>query len=296
MDKLENLAFFIRLAEKKGVAAAGRDFGMSAATASERLSRLEAHYGAKLVNRTTRSLSLTEEGRILLAGARDLVNDSDELTSLIRQGIARVSGRVRISAPQDLGSSTLAPFLDAFQTRHPDVQTELLLDDKSVDLVEGGIDIAIRLGQMRDSSLRIRKLADNRRLLVGSPAYLKAKGVPQHPNELEAHNCLIMHWGQAIDREWVFKVNGRKKTIAVSGDRASNNGLQVKRWCLAGYGLALKSIWDVRDAVESGALVEVLAGYQYPGQSSVQLLYPGGGTPPQRVRLLIDHLASCFET
>lgn len=295
MDKLENLAFFIRLAEKKGVAAAGRDFGMSAATASERLSMLETHYGAKLVNRTTRALRLTDEGRILLKGARGLVNDSEELASLIRHGITRVSGRIRISAPQDLGSLKLGSFLDDFQSQHPDVQVELLLGDRHLDLVAEGVDIAIRLGQMRDSSLRIRKLADNRRVLVAAPSYLNARGTPSHPDQLEGHNCLIMHWGHVIDREWVFKVKGRKKTIVVSGDRASNNGLQVKRWCLDGHGLALKSIWDVHDAIESGELVEVLSDYQYVQQSALQLLYPGGGVSPQRVRMLIEHLATCFE-
>jgi len=294
MDKLDNLKFFIRLVEKGGVAAAGRDFGMSPATASERLAALEAYYGAKLFNRTTRSVSLTEEGQLLIRGARALVNDADDLKNRIRLGQDRVSGKIRIAAPQDLGANRLAKLLDAFVALHSAVEVELHLEDKNIDLVANGIDLAVRLGSVSDSSLKTRKLADNRRLVIAAPSYLETHGTPKHPNDLTDHNCLVMHWGDVIDREWLFKINGRKKAIAVSGNRSCNNGAQIKHWCLAGHGIALKSNWDVQNFVDTGELVEVLTDFQFDRGSAVNLLYPGGGKTPRRVRALIDFLVAHF--
>lgn len=295
MDKLQSLKFFIRLVEKNGVAAAGRDFGLSAASASERLAKLEQLYGAKLVNRTTRSLSLTDEGRILFEGARGLVNTADDLERQIKHGMDRVSGPLKIAAPQDLGSNLISDIVDKFALANPDVQISLLLNDENIDLAAQGIDVAIRLGRMKDSTIRIRKLADNRRLIVASPAYLERHGTPSHPDDLHQHNCLIMHWGMSIDREWSFKVNGRKKKITVSGNRSANSGAQVKKWCLAGHGIAFKSIWDVKPFIKSGALIELLADYQVQQDSAVQLLYSSGNKPPRRVRAFIDFLVEHFE-
>jgi len=187
MDRLKSLEFFIRLVEKKGIAAAGKDFGMSPATASDRLASLEAHYGAKLINRTTRSISLTDEGRILLKGARDLINDSNNLESQIRFGMERISGPIKISAPQDLGYWLISPMLAAFIKLHPGVKIELLAEDKSFDLVNHSIDLAVRLGRSRDSSLRRRKLGENRRLVCVSPQYLAKYGTPNHPKDLAEH-------------------------------------------------------------------------------------------------------------
>ena len=296
MDRLEALKFFIRLVEKKGIASAGRDFGLSPATASNRLSELESYYEAKLVNRTTRSISLTDEGRLLFEKARGLIDDSDNLKNQIRNGALQISGPIKIGAPQDLGQHILAPILDNFLKLHPELHIELQLEDNALDLIGQGIDIAIRLGRFRDSSLRGRKLSSNRRVVCASPKYLDTYGTPKHPNDLEDHNCLIMHWGRFIDHEWTFEINGRKKPVMVSGNRSSNNGHQVKNWCLQGYGLAFKSIWNIKDYLASGELVEVLNDFTHNQNSALQLLYPGGYQPTQRVRVLIDYLVERFES
>jgi len=119
--------------------------------------------------------------------------------------------------------------------------------------------------------------------------------MPKHPDDLSNHNCLVMYWGKMVDREWTFKVNGRKKTYLVKGNRASNNGFQVKKWCLAGHGIAYKSIWDIKDYLESGELVELLSDFQYEQNSVLQLIYPGGREPTKRVQMLIDYLVRCFD-
>lgn len=295
MDRLESLRFFIRLVEKKGIASAGQDFGMSPATATNRLAELEAYYEAKLINRTTRSISLTEEGWVLFNKSRSLVEESDDLRNQIRLGTQDISGSIRISAPQDLGQNFIAPLLDEFLKIYPDIRIELLLADSHLDLVGSGIDLSVRLGHLKDSSLKSRKLAENRRIVCASPDYLKKFGTPLHPTDLVNHNCLIMHWGRIIDREWNFQVDGRNHAIAITGNRASNNGAQVKDWCLHGHGIAFKSIWDVKQHLASGELVELLGEYSSQKPTALQILYPGGYRPSRRVRVLIDFLVECFE-
>lgn len=292
MNLLSQLAFFLRIIEKRGVASAGRDFGMSASTASDTLLSLEAHYGAKLLNRTTRSISLTEEGKLLLPAARHLVAEAKDIEAQIKFGVDRVSGKLKISASQDFGSRTLAPLLNQFMYMHPDINIELILEDGYIDLVGQGIDVAVRLGALKDSTLKAKKLGPNRRVICASPDYLKRCGVPKHPDALEQHNCLIMKLGAVIDREWTLKVEGRQKVFIVSGDRVSNNGAQVYRWCREGRGLALKSIYDVKADLEAGRLIEVLRSYAINDGSALYALYPGGGKPTRRVRALIDFLAA----
>lgn len=294
MDRLDSLAFFIRILEKGGVAAAGRDFGLSPASASERLAALEAHYGAKLLQRTTRSISLTEEGRLLLERGRHLLADAEDIESQIKYGTERLSGIIRLSAPQDIGQRKIVPLIDAFMSAHRDIKIELHLSDAHIDLVSLGIDLAIRLGSLRDSSLVVKKLGDNTRVICAAPSYLEKYGSPKHPNDLQSHNCLIMKFGSIIDREWTFKVSGKHKAISVSGNRTTNNGALVHQWCLDGKGIALKSIWDVRDDLETGRLVALLEGFAPQSNSSLQLVYPSGGKPNRRIRALIDFLAAGF--
>lgn len=163
-----------------------------------------------------------------------------------------------------------------------------------IDLVGLGIDIAVRFGALKDSSLMAKKLGDNRRLICAAPDYIKKHGDPKHPDDLKGHNCLIMKFGPVIDREWTFKVSGRQRAYTVSGNRTTNNGAQVHKWCLEGRGIALKSIWDVKEDIKAGRLTELLPNFAQPSNSSLQLVYPGGGKPNRRIRALIDFLASDF--
>ena len=292
MDRLDTLAFFIRIAEKQGVAAAGRDFGMSPATASERLAGLEAHYGASLLRRTTRSISLTDEGRLLLERARVLVEEAQDLEARIKLGAERLSGKIRLSAPCDLGEHRIVPLVNAFLEMHPDTAVELILTDGYVDLVSEGLDLAIRFGALRDSTMLVRKLGDNRRLICAAPSYIDAHGAPRHPDDLVDHNCLVMQFGPVVDREWTFVINNKRHDISVSGNRTANTGMQVRRWCLDGYGIALKSIWDVGDDIKEGRLVELLKDYAPRSQSALQIVYLRGSGSLSRVRAFIGFLVS----
>ncbi len=287
---LNSLALLVRISEKQGLAAAGRDFGLSPATVSERLAALEAHYAAKLVNRTTRSISLTEEGRLLVEGARRLLAESEELEARIRGGVERLSGPIRISAPFDLGRTRIAPLLDSFLAQHPDVQIDLRLTDGYIDLVGQGIDVAVRFGALKDSQLYARKIGENRRIVCASPDYVERHGTPQHPQDLEAHSCLLMRFGETIDNEWSFRTGAKDFTVMVKGNRMTNDGTQVRDWCVQGFGIALKSIWDIEHHLASGELVRLLTHYA-PLPSFLQIVHLGGQAMPRRLRMLIDHLA-----
>ncbi|CEJ15893.1 HTH-type transcriptional regulator DmlR [bacterium YEK0313] len=290
---LDNLALFLRIVERGGLAAAGRDVGLSPATVSERLRALETYYGAALMTRTTRAISLTDEGRLLVAGARRLLAEAEELEAGIRHGTEMISGPIRLTTTQDLGRRCVVPVIDAFLAEHPAVTIDLHLADGYVDLVGQGFDIAIRHGALADSSLRTRSLGANRRVVCAAPAYLKAHGAPRHPRDLAAHDCLLMRFGQNLDAEWSFLIDGRMERVMVRGRRVANDGGLVRHWCLEGHGIAFKSIRDVDADLASGALVELLKDYS-AGETGLQIVYPASAVQPRRVRLLIERIAAAF--
>jgi DNA-binding transcriptional LysR family regulator len=293
MNLLDNLDLFVRIVERGGLAAAGRDVGLSPAVVTERLAALETHYGARLLNRTTRAASLTDEGRLLLSGARQLVSNASDIEARIRLGVDRISGSIRLSAPIDLGRQRLVPALDAFMAEHPEVTLELVLSDGYVDLAAQGIDLALRLGDLKNSSMRAVRLGPNRRVVCASPAYLAQRGTPQRPAELHHHNCLLMRFGAGVDCEWAFVEGGRRSVQVVNGNRIANDGGLVRQWCLQGHGIALKSEWDVHDDLRAGRLLALLVPFESP-PNTLQLLYLGGAAMPRRVRALIDALVAAF--
>lgn len=287
---IELLSFFIQIYERNGVAVAGREYGYSPATASAKLAILENHYGAKLIHRTTRSLNLTDEGFVLLERARQIVADAKDLKQTIQYGANRISGIIKISATHDFGRNRLLPYLDLFMDLHPEVKIHLHMSDAHIDLISERVDIAIRLGQLKDSALISRKLGTNRRVVCASPKYVKASGAPAKPSELEYHNCLLMRFNGKLDNDWDFIENRRRITVRVSGNRTANNGDVVKQWCLNGNGIALKSIWDVEALIKDGKLIELLSDYRSIFPDHLQAIYPGGGRPPRRVSALINFL------
>lgn len=288
---LDNLALFLRIAEKGGLAVAGREMGLSPASVSERLAALERYYGATLITRTTRAVCLTEEGRLLAEGARRLLAEADELEARIRLGSEKIAGLIRFSAPEDFGRQHIVPIIDAFLAEHQSVSIDLNLTDGYVDLIAQGLDFAIRYGVLADSSLKARSLGENRRVVCAAPSYLVTHGTPQHPDDLAHHDCIVMRFGGNIDREWTFQVGGNVHRIMVRGRRIANDGGLVRQWALEGRGIALKSIRDIDADLRSGALVEVLKPYSV-GASALQIVYPPSAVQPRRVRLLIERIAS----
>ncbi|OWU86149.1 LysR family transcriptional regulator [Oceanicola sp. 22II-s10i] len=290
---LDQLRLFLTILDRGSLAAAARDMGLSPATVSERLAALEAHYGTRLLHRTTRSFSLTEEGRALAAGAQHLLAEAEDLDARIRLGAARVAGPIRLSAPADLGRNRIAAVLDTFQAAHPEVEIDLHLSDGYVDLVAQGFDLAVRYGDLQDSTLMVRRLADCARHVCAAPAYLDRHGVPEHPEDLARHNCLMMRFGANTDRFWPFDIDGRTRRIAVRGDRTANDGEAVRRWCIDGHGIARKSEWDIAGDLAAGRLVPLLTAFETP-PIGLQVVYPAGRGRIRRIRLLIEALAAEF--
>lgn len=291
---LDNLTLFLRIVEKGGMAAAGRDLDLSPATVTERLAALEAYYGARLLTRTTRSISLTDEGRELVQGARRILAESEEVEARIRHGAENISGAIHISAPVDLGRNRIVPLADQFMALHPLVKFDIILNDGYIDIAQLGLDLALRFGTLSDSTLRSRKLGDNHRLVCAAPCYLEKHGIPKHPDDLQFHNCLLMRFGIEVDREWRFMVDGQETTKLVQGNRIANEGELVRQWCINGHGLSLKSLYDVDEDLRAGRLVALLQDFS-PAPNSLQVVYPAGATQPRRVRLFIDFLRDAFQ-
>ncbi|MEM9388507.1 MAG: LysR family transcriptional regulator [Pseudomonadota bacterium] len=292
---LDNIALFVQIVEKGSLAAAGREVGLSSTTVSERLAALEAHYGVVLLNRTTRVISLTDEGRTLIDGAKSVLGVVEDLDTRIRLGAQTLSGPIRVSAPSDLGQAVVVPEVNRFLEEHEAVSIELLLTDGYVDVVGEGVDIALRFGPIADSTLRVRPLGARQRIVCASPEYLDTHGTPTRPEDLEKHNCLVMRFGANLDNVWRFGPHGKHKIIAVSGDRTSNDGAVVRKWCLDGHGIAKKSEIDVGADIRAGRLVPLLGEYA-PPMTSLQMLYPPSRAQPRRVRELADRLASTLES
>lgn len=288
---LSHLELFLLIIEKGGLSAAGRELGLSPASVSERLAALESHYGVALLTRTTRSISLTDEGRTLAEGARRLLAEAEELDSRVRLGAQSLSGPVRLSAPVDLGQARIVPIVDRFLDQHREVSVELNLTDGFVDLVSQGLDFAVRYGTLADSSLKVKPIGDNRRVVCAAPGYLERMGVPLHPDELHGHDCIVMRFGINSDHQWSFLVDGKPYSVAVRSRRMANHGELVRRWALQGHGLCLKSVWDVQADLDGGRLIEVLAPYS-AARTALQIVYPGTRSQPRRVRALIEAIAT----
>lgn len=291
---LDNISLFQLIVEKGSLSAAGREAGLSSTTVSERLSALEAHFGVVLLNRTTRAISLTEEGRTLLEGAKHVLGEVAELESRIRLGAQTLAGAIRISAPSSIGRSVVSPEIHRFLQQHPAISIELMLSDGYVDIVGQGFDLALRFGNITDSSLRVRNLGQVQRWVCAAPEYLERHGKPENPADLVQHNCLLMRFGTQLDNVWHFGHKDSKQMVTVKGDRIANDGAMVREWCLSGHGVMLRSELDVGQDIKAGRLVQLLAQHSAP-PTALQLLFPPSRAQPRRVRALADQLATAFK-
>ncbi|MEO1490543.1 MAG: LysR family transcriptional regulator [Pseudomonadota bacterium] len=290
---LDQLRVFRTIVELGSLAAAARELGVSSTTVSERLAALEAHLGVTLLNRTTRSISLTEAGRTLWEGADALLEDALALESRIRHGDQTLSGLIRLSAPRDLGRMVVAPEIDRFQHQYPEVRFDLDLADGYADIVGAGIDIAIRFGPVADSSLRVMPLGDRSRVVCASPYYIARFGRPETPTDLAVHDCILMRFGDMLDNQWDFAEGNKRRTVIVSGSRISNDGGLVRKWCVQGVGIALKSELDIAEDLSTGRLVQLLERHKAPPRP-LQMLFPPSRRRPARVQAFADHLAAAI--
>ncbi|MGF6967484.1 DNA-binding transcriptional LysR family regulator [Paraburkholderia sp. WC7.3g] len=285
---LLDVALFVRAALLANVSAAGREFGLSAAVASARIAQLEKLLGARLLHRTTRRISLTQDGEVFMTRAEALLDAAAVARASVGRAQTEPQGRLRVSMPSSFGRQYVSPVISEFLRCYPGVSVDLRLTDQVVDLVDAGIDVAIRIGALKDSSLVARRLAVNRRVLCAAPAYLAARGTPHHPSDLARHECIIL----SEQRDWRFVTPAGTLDVRVSGRLVTDNGEAIRDALLAGFGIALKSTWDVARHLRSGELVSVLDSYPLADDVAIWAVYPSRAFVPPKTVAFIDFVAA----
>lgn len=293
MDRLKQIESFVSVAARGSLTAAANAEGVAPAVIGRRIDALEERLGVKLLVRTTRKISLTHEGSAFLEDCQRLLADLANAEASVSAGGVKASGYLRVTAPAGFGRRHVAPLVPRFIEQHPDVNVSLNLSDRVVDIVNESYDCAVRVGDLPDSSLISVRMADNRRLCVATPAYLKRAGTPKHPNELLRHQCLTLSSDASQTRGWAFVVDGAVTHLRPSGRLDCSDGQVLHDWCLAGLGLAWRSTWEVEQEVSSGKLVSVLDDFAAP-PNGIYAVFPHAKHLPLRVRLWIDFLKHSY--
>jgi DNA-binding transcriptional LysR family regulator len=289
MDRFDALNAFAAVVDQGGFAAAARRLGLSTSAATRHVAALEQRLGVLLLNRTTRAVSLTDAGERFLVRARRILADLDEAERMAEGERGEPAGRISISAPQIFGRLHVAPLVCEFMTQHPKVQAELLLTDRIVNLVEDGVDLALRIGHLGDSTDIARRLGDVRRVLVASPSYLARWGEPAAPDRLEGHR-LIAFTALTPARLWRFWRDGAPRDVGVAPSYVTNSADAAIWHAMQDGGLTFALSYQVVDALRDGRLRVALADHE-PTPYPVQFVYPSSRLLSLKVRALIDHAA-----
>ncbi|KVK99374.1 LysR family transcriptional regulator [Burkholderia territorii] len=287
IDDLPALETFARIVSAGSLSAAARELDLSLSVVSKRLAHLESRLGVRLLHRTTRQQTLTDDGAQFHAQVLRILAEIDRAETLMSDRRGTVGGVLRVTAPGELGRLRIAPLVAAFQRRHPELTVHLMLTDTIVDLLAHDIDVAVRIGSLADSTMIARELAPNHRVLCASSGYLAVHGQPTHPAELRAHRCIVM--GDQPRTEWRFDGAQGAVTVEVTAALLTNDGGAARTLALEGAGIALKSIWDVGADLQTGRLVRVLPTFAAPA-APLHAVYPGGRHVPLRVRTFVDYL------
>jgi DNA-binding transcriptional LysR family regulator len=288
-DRLLELTAFVRAAETRSFSRVAREFGVSQPSVSRMVASLEARLGVKLLLRTTRQISTTDAGAVFLERARQVLGDLDDAENAAR-GVDSLHGALRVAMPGAFGTREVIPRLPGFLAQHPQLHVELLISDRTDDLVAEGADMALRLGRLADSGFGARLLATASRFAVAAPAYLAQRGHPRKLTDLSGHGCIIGP-GFSGRRGWSFKRSGAVTSVAVEGRVQVASADGVIACVKAGLGIAVASQWMCRVELATGELVPILRDYQLD-PVDVHAVYPGGRRPSVKVRAFSDYLAA----
>ena len=296
LDRLTGMQVFTRVVALGSLSAAARALGMSQTMATKHLSGLEARLGVKLMHRTTRQLTLTEAGRKYLDAAERILAEIEESEADVAADRVEVRGTLRVSVPVSFGVREIAPLIPEFAAAHPAVTLDLGLNDRQVDLIEEGWDLAVRIGALTGSTLVARKLAPCNTVVCAAPDYLKAHGTPKSVSDLADHNCLGYTLSSAVGAEhWSFGANG-KIVVPVSGNLKANNGDCLLEAAVAGQGIIYLPMYLVADAIRRKRLVPIVLDHDPIELAGIFVVYPSERRPPAKVRAFIDFLASRLRT
>ncbi|WP_294923248.1 LysR family transcriptional regulator [uncultured Paracoccus sp.] len=290
MSYLESLRVFVRVVELGSITSGGRDLRMSPAVASNRIKNLETRFGVRLLNRTTRKLVPTEIGRAFYDSARRVIESLDEAEAVVSGFSGMPHGTIRVTAPLGLGRRLIGPLVPRFCNEYPGVEVRLRLSDRSVDIVADGIDLAFFLGEPRDSALKWRRIAECRRALVASPEYLARHGMPERPDDLVRHNCLLLRYPRSPEFFWMLQAPGGPLKMMVSGRFDADDGDVLTEWALTGQGIANRPRYEIAEHLAAGTLVEVLPEHA-PVPAQFGMLTPHRRLQDPKLRLFADFAA-----
>lgn len=287
---IQHLKLFVRLANTQNISLAGQELGLSPAVASAHIIKLEQDLGVRLVHRTTRKVSLTQEGQVFLPHAEDVLTSVEVARNAIGTGMMVPTGILKVTAPSSFGRMHLLPGLKGFMTQYPEITVDFRFSDSIVDVVEGGYDIAIRNADLKDSTLIAKKLAPDNRIICASPDYLAEHGEPQSPKDLSQHQCINL-----IGLEyWIMRSHNGPIGIKTSGQFKTDNGEAVREACSDGLGISINSTWSVYKHLKEGRLKHILSDYPLVSDTAIWAVYPSARLVAPKIRAFINYYADYF--
>ena len=293
MDSVSAMEIFVRVVQSGSFSAAARDLDLTPSAVSKQISRLEDRLGARLMNRTTRQLSLTEVGAAFHERANRILADVAEAERAVADLHGAPRGTLKLNLPQSFGRRYVIPMIPDFLAANPELRIDVTLNDRFVDLIDEGVDLAVRIGELSDSSLIARRLAPNRRIVCGAPAYFEKNGKPARPTELAGHNCLVYTY-RASRNDWrLICPDGSDEVVTVAGNLEANEAEALYSFMLDGIGLCLLPLWLVGPDLEAGRLEQACPGYHAP-DSAIFAVYPPGRHLSPKVRAFVDFLVERF--
>jgi len=288
MDKLGAMRVFLRVIQTGSFSAAAREQNTSQATVSKKVAALEDNLGVKLITRTSRELSLTQAGQEYYEHCTTIIQEIEEVEASVRSQVSSPTGTLRIAAPAPLARILLAPLIAEFLSEYPEIEIDMVIDERHIDLVAEGIDIAIRARNLEDSTLIARPLFSNPLLLVASPSYIEKHGMPKHPLDLKGHDCIVYTFNRSLNN-WHFSNTDQQISVPVRGVFRSNSGETNLEMALAGLGITQLPIWMIDEYLKTGELVTVLEGF--PSDSiPINAIYPQSRHIPLKVRCFVNYL------
>ncbi|MBV8247920.1 MAG: LysR family transcriptional regulator [Comamonas sp.] len=288
----EDLRVFLCVVRRASFAAAAQELGASPAYVSKRLRLLEEELGVKLLHRTTRRVTVTEDGERVFHWAQRILDDIDHLVQEVSTAAGEVRGLLRVSSSFGFGRNVVAPAMSQLVAQHPGLQVRLEVFDRLVDVAAEGIDLDVRVGDEIAPHLIARRLAANHRVLCAAPAYLARKGQPRSIDELCAHDCLVIKERDHPFGVWKLRAGAEERTLKVTGPLSANNGEMAAQWALDGHGVVLRSIWDVQADLDAGRLVQLLPAWTQ--EANIWAVYPGRLGRSAKVRVAVEFLQAHF--
>ena len=290
-DEVAELQLFVEIVKAGNLSAAARALSSSPAAMSRGLSALESRLGVRLVTRTSRTFELTEEGHLFYERCERIVAEIAEAEAEASSQGKTVKGKLRIGAPMEIGRRLIAPLVARFVEKYPGIEGHLNLSDSGLDVIDDGLDIALRVGLPTDASVIATKILSTRRIVCASPSYLKRHGVPRRPEDLRQHDCIRLVRGRRIMDAWSFQEGGKRFEMTVSGSLMTTSGEVVHNWVRSGRGIAQKAVWDIQPDLEAGTLIECLGNFWcdeidlFAICANRQHLFP-------RIRIFLDYISS----